>query len=179
MFDRQTLVAQLRAYHTSFSEEHDFIKPFLELLAQKDCFERTCFPGHITGSAWIVDRSREHVLLVHHAKLNKWLQPGGHADGDDNILRVALREAEEETGLKNIKALEDKIFDIDIHTIPARKEIPEHLHYDVRFILTGDISEKIVVSEESHEVTWIRLKDLQEFNQEQSVLRMRDKLTLL
>ncbi|MDZ7646212.1 MAG: NUDIX hydrolase [Cytophagales bacterium] len=92
-------------------------------------------PGHITGSAWIVDPSNTQALLVHHAKLNKWVQPGGHADGDENILQVALREAEEETGLKNFKVLSDPPFDVDIHLIPERADFPEHFHFDIRYLL--------------------------------------------
>jgi len=179
LFNRQELISQLQAYSTPYSEEQHFISSFLELLKHKDCFERTHLPGHITGSSWIIDATHEHVLLVHHAKLNKWLQPGGHADGDDNILRVAMREADEETGLKNLKTVSPSIFDIDIHTIPARKDMPEHFHYDVRFLLEGSLNESIIVSEESHEVKWISMKELPSLNQERSVLRMNEKVSLL
>lgn len=179
MSDRNELVSQLNSYKTSFTDEQVFIKPFLELLKEKDCFERTHLPGHITGSSWIIDNHLEYVLLVHHAKLNKWLQPGGHADGDDNVLRVALREAEEETGVKNFYPVHKTIFDLDIHTIPARKEMPEHLHYDIRFLLQCSRDEKIEVSEESHEVKWISLKELDRFNPERSLLRMLEKVNLL
>ena len=176
MFNRHDLISQLTNYKTSYPEEQVFIQQFLELLGQKDCFERTHLPSDITGSSWIVDELYKKVLLVHHAKLNKWLQPGGHADGDDNVLRVATREAEEETGLKSLKPVSSTIFDIDIHTIPARKDMPEHLHYDVRFLFVGNVDEPIVVSEESHEVKWINLSKLEQFNQERSVLRMKEKI---
>lgn len=175
--NRIDLVNSLKDYQTSFPEEEDFLKRFLSLLSDTSCFERTHLPGHITGSAWIVDSSRTQVLLVHHAKLNKWVQPGGHADGDENILRVALKEAEEETGLKKFKILDDKKpFDVDIHLIPQRKEFPEHFHYDVRFLLEANPNELIHVSEESHDVKWVRLHDLEKYNQERSVMRMKDKL---
>jgi 8-oxo-dGTP pyrophosphatase MutT (NUDIX family) len=176
---RQELISQLSQYKTSFAEEKAFVKPFLELLQHANCFERTHLPGHITGSSWIIDEHFEYVLLVHHAKLNKWLQPGGHADGDDQVLRVALREADEETGLKKITPFKSDIFDIDIHTIPTRKEMPEHLHYDIRFLLTGSREETIVCSEESHEVKWVSLNALHLFNAERSVLRMKEKVNLL
>ena len=132
-------------------------------------------PGHITGSAWILNKERTQTLLVHHAKLNKWVQPGGHADGDENILAVALKEAEEETGLKNF-TINPLLFDIDIHTIPARKDFREHQHYDIRFLLTGDVDERIIVSDESHDVKWIALSELEKYTIERSVLRMKDKL---
>ncbi len=175
--NRNLLINSLSSYHTLFKEENQFILPFLELLKHEDCFQRTHLPGHLTGSAWIVNNERTKTLLVHHAKLNKWVQPGGHADGDENILNVALREAEEETGLKQFKA-NNEIFDIDIHTIPLRKDFPEHLHFDIRFLIEGSEVEKTVVSEESHAVQWILLSDLEKFSFERSVLRMKDKLNL-
>jgi 8-oxo-dGTP pyrophosphatase MutT (NUDIX family) len=175
--NRIDLVNSLRGYQTSFKEEKEFVNRFLSLLLDIPCFERTHLPGHITGSAWIVDASRTHVLLVHHAKLNKWVQPGGHADGDENILRVALKEAEEETGLKEFNIINPtKPFDVDIHLIPKRTDFPEHFHYDVRFLLEADPKAMIHVSEESHDVKWIKLDDLEKYNQERSVLRMKEKL---
>lgn len=172
---RTQLIQQLRSYQTPFVEEKEYVHRFLELLKSKDAFQRTHLPGHITGSTWIVNKKRDQTLLVHHAKLNKWVQPGGHADGDEKILQVALREAEEETGLKNLKTTET-IFDIDIHTIPARKDFPEHQHYDIRYLLEADINEPIVVSEESHAVKWISISKLEKFTQEKSVLRMKEKM---
>jgi len=176
--DRRLLKGMLQYYRTEFAEEQKFVVPFLELLTHKNCFQRTHLPGHITGSAWIVNPEKTKTLLVHHAKLNKWVQPGGHADGHENILNVALREAEEETGLKSLKTLGD-IFDIDIHLIPERKDFPEHFHYDIRFLVEGTEQEPIVVSEESHDVRWISLSELDRITSERSVLRMREKLTLI
>ncbi len=173
--DRHHLANQLHSYQTQFSEEKGFVVRFLELLKSKDAFERTHLPGHITGSTWIINKDKDQVLLVHHAKLNKWVQSGGHTDGDENVLQVALREAEEETGLKNFKIV-PTIFDIDIHTIPARKDFPEHQHYDIRYLVEADMSEPIVVSEESHDVKWIPLNKLEDFTLERSVLRMKEKL---
>jgi 8-oxo-dGTP pyrophosphatase MutT (NUDIX family) len=173
--DRSFLVNAFRSYQTTFEEENKFVSSFLDLLKQQDCFQRTHLPGHITGSSWIINNERTKTLLVHHAKLNKWVQPGGHADGEENILNVALREAEEETGLKKLNPIQN-IFDVDIHLIPQRKDFPEHFHYDIRFLVNADETEKIVVSEESHDVKWISLDELENFTKERSVLRMKDKL---
>ena len=90
-------------------------------------------------------------------------------------LKVRVREAEEETGLTNLKSF-NTIFDLDIHLIPSRKDFPEHFHYDIRFLVEGDESEKIVVSDESHDVKWVSLNDLENFTKERSVLRMKDKV---
>ena len=176
--DRLSLIGMLQSYKTEFAEEQEFITRFLELLNHKDCFQRTHLPGHITGSAWIVNPDKSKTLLVHHAKLNKWVQPGGHADGEEDILNVALREGEEETGLKNLRP-STKIFDIDIHPIPERKDFPEHFHYDIRFLVQADEHDPVIVSEESHDVRWINLNELEKFTAERSVLRMKEKIVLI
>lgn len=99
-----------------------------------NCLHRTCLTGHLTGSALVVDPDRGRSLLIHHRKLDRWLQPGGHADGDANLGRVAWREATEETGLADLRLVTPAL-DIDIHTIPARSGEPEHLHLDLRFLV--------------------------------------------
>lgn len=122
-------------------------------LAHADCFERACAPGHFTGSAWLVDRSGRRSLLTQHRKLNRWLQPGGHADGDPDLARVALREAEEESGLAGL-IIEPEIYDLDRHAIPARGAEPEHFHYDARFVVRTTGSEDFAVGDESHALAW-------------------------
>jgi 8-oxo-dGTP pyrophosphatase MutT (NUDIX family) len=173
--DRDFVIRSLRNYNTAFSEEVLFVQQFLDLLMHRDAFQRYHLPGHITGSAWILDSSRQDVLLVHHGTLNRWLQPGGHAEGEENVLNVALREAEEETGLKNFKILHDGIFDLDIHPIPARGDFPDHLHYDIRFLLEATRSEPIIVSDESHDVAWFPLRQLSTLNNP-SLMRMANKV---
>jgi 8-oxo-dGTP pyrophosphatase MutT (NUDIX family) len=172
---RLSLISSLKSYSTPFPEESRFIQPFLQLLEHPRCYHRDHLPGHVTGSAWIVTPDYQKVLLVHHAKLNKWLQPGGHADGDENILHVALREAEEETGLK-IKNPPSSFFDIDIHSIPARKETREHDHYDIRFMFLANESDSLRISDESNDLKWVGLNDLEKYNDSPSLLRMRQKL---
>lgn len=167
----------LLAYHAATPEERQFRERFLRLLQHPRAFQRDHLPGHITGSAWIVDEAKRHVLLTHHAKLNRWLQPGGHADGDENVRRVALREAEEETGLHDFTSIGERIFDIDIHTIPARHDFPEHEHYDVRFLLVASRHMPLVITAESHDLRWIPLTDLARYSNEPSILRMHAKLT--
>lgn len=170
-------IAGLDSYTTVYKDEFPFIAGFCELLESEHCFHRDHLPGHVTGSAWILNKKRTHVLLVHHAKLNKWLQPGGHADGDEHVRNVALREANEETGLIHFEELIPGIFDLDIHTIPARTNFPEHLHYDVRYALIATEDEyRIRVSEESHDVKWIALANVSELCRvNASILRMLEK----
>ena len=173
---RAQLVEALSRYSSAYDAEEKFRRQFLELLQSPRCYERDHLPGHLTGSAFIIDESATFSLLTHHAKLNKWLQPGGHADGDEDIFGVALREAEEETGLKKFSVPIQALFDIDIHTIPARKDFPEHLHYDVRVLLQASREEKFIITEESHDLKWIPLDEIARMTENDSLTRMVEKV---
>lgn len=140
--------------------------------SQSRCFDRALVPGHVTGSAWIVNPARTQVLLTHHRKLNRWFQPGGHSDGDPNTRAVAWREAREETGLEGVSLVAEAIFDLDIHAIPARKSEPEHFHYDVRFLFEANDAVPLVVSEESNDLAWVGLHEVAALNNERSMQRM-------
>ncbi len=129
------------------------------LASSADVFERHHPPGHFTGSAWLVSGDGQRVLLTHHRKLGRWLQLGGHADGDGDLARVALREAEEESGLVGL-TVEPEIFDLDRHQIPARGDEPAHWHYDVRYVVRAGANETFVVSEESLALAWRRIDAL-------------------
>ena len=142
------------------------------IAAHPDCLLRSCLTGHLTGSSWIVSRDRSKTLLVLHRKLNRWLNPGGHADGDPDLAAVALREAREETGLASVRLLEPQLFDFDRHRIPEHKGTPEHWHYDFRFILGADADEPLVISEESNDLRWVELARVTELNPAESVARL-------
>ena len=131
--------------------------------------------GHVTGSALVLSPDGQAAALVHHAKLNRWLQPGGHCDGLPDAAATALREAEEETGLTGLSLLRPEVLDIDIHEIPARGADPAHLHYDIRFLLQAATT-RLRVSEESHAVAWVPLTDLERHTTAPSVLRLRDRV---
>ncbi len=140
--------------------------------AHADCFERSQTIGHVTGSAWIVARSLDRALFVHHRKLDLWLQPGGHADGDSDVRRVARREAFEETGVADLMDASDGIYDVDVHAIAARPGEPAHDHFDVRFAFFADPATPLVVSEESHAVAWIAFDDLERYGVDDSIRRL-------
>lgn len=118
-----------------------------------DPYKRQRISGHFTGSAWLVSADGQRVLLTHHRKLNRWLQPGGHADGDRDLAQVALREAEEESGLRGL-SVDAEIFDLDRHWIPDYGDVPGHWHYDVRYVVRAGADEEFQVSEESHALAW-------------------------
>ena len=152
--DHAALAALFQAFGERTPEQAGETRLFLDFLASsEDVFERRHPPGHFTGSAWLVSADGQRVLLTHHRKLGRWLQLGGHADGDTDLARVALREAEEESGLMDL-VVEGGIFDLDRHAIPARGADPEHWHYDVRFVVRATGSEDFAVSEESLELAW-------------------------
>jgi 8-oxo-dGTP pyrophosphatase MutT (NUDIX family) len=122
-------------------------------------FERSNLAGHFTGSAWVVSADGQRTLLMHHRKLDRWLQPGGHADGDTHLARVALREACEETGVVGLRS-EGGIFDIDRHLIPARGTEPAHWHHDVRYVVRAGADERFVLNGESRALVWRPIVDV-------------------
>ncbi len=171
----EQLLGQLRTYATRPLDTNEAAMlaeyaPFVA--AHADCLLRTCVPGHLTASAWIVDRTRRWTLLTHHHKLNRWLQLGGHLDGNPDLLAAALREGLEESGLKSLVPVSREIFDIDRHLIPARKTEPEHWHFDVRFLIEGDRDEVLRISDESKDLAWIELNRVTELNPSESLARM-------
>lgn len=137
-----------------------------------DCLWRTCRDGHLTASAWIVDPARTRTLLTHHHKLDRWLQLGGHVDGDPDLAAAALREAREESGLTRLRLVSGEIFDVDRHRIPARGDEPEHWHFDVRFLIEADPTEPLTVSSESRDLAWVPLADVARLNSSESLARM-------
>ncbi len=173
---RNPLIKLLWDYLLAHKHEKDKTNRFLQFVySQPNCFERSLQTGHITGSAWLVNAAGTHVLLTYHRKLNKWLQLGGHADGESDLWRVALREVREESGLRSVSPVFENIFDLDIHHIPRLGCEAEHLHYDVRFAMQSTDSTQYVVSEESHDLAWVAIDNLQAFTQEESILHMARK----
>ena len=135
---RNEIKERLTAYRRRWLEEAETVARFEAFIdSHPDGFERSCRVGHITGSAWIVNRSGERVLLAHHRKLGRWLQTGGHSDGNPDFLEVVLREACEESDL-DVRALDEAIFDLDVHLIRGRGCEPAHYHYDVPLPRPGD-----------------------------------------
>jgi len=123
-------------------------------------FLRERLAGHFTGSAWLVSADGQRVLLTHHRKLDRWLQLGGHADGDRDLARVALKEAEEESGLSGLVLEDGELFDIDKHWIPERMDVPGHWHYDARYVVRALGSEQFALSEESLALAWRDIRDV-------------------
>jgi 8-oxo-dGTP pyrophosphatase MutT (NUDIX family) len=178
------LAAAFDDYRTRHPEEAGIVVRFADFLASDAAvFERGHAPGHFTGSAWLISADGGRVLLMHHRKLGRWLQPGGHADGDADLARVALREAREETGVEGLR-VEGGIFDLDRHRIaahvpvvspdgptassgfapgesrPARGAEPEHWHYDVRYVVRATAGEAFAANEESLGLAWRPVREV-------------------
>ncbi|MEM7209642.1 MAG: NUDIX hydrolase [Pseudomonadota bacterium] len=174
----RNLIEILRVYQIRYPDEVAAVERFIDFLTRNGeaSFDRSLTEGHITASCWLLDSTQSHVLLTHHKKLGIWIQPGGHADGDDTPTRVALKEAHEESGLNNIELLFDgELFDVDWHRIPARKTEPEHIHYDLRYAMRSTGSDEYVVSDESHDLRWVAFTDLTRVTRDESVNRLNQK----
>jgi 8-oxo-dGTP pyrophosphatase MutT (NUDIX family) len=179
--ERERLLAQLDAYAAMYPEELAMVGEFRAFVAaHADCFERSCAPGHVTASAWILSPDGRRFLLTHHRKLGKWLQLGGHADGEAETHVVAMREAFEESGIKDfgLLATDDELvpLDVDVHVIPARPGEPEHKHYDVRWLLVAQAEQLTRNETESNELRWVPMAELEAFCQEESLRRMGEKV---
>ena len=171
---RRKLLKLIDKYADRHPDEMDVVERFQSFVNEHErCFERDCWDGHITGSAWLIDPDQSSILLTHHKKLGIWVQLGGHSDGDPDTPNVAFKEATEESGLE-VEFISDEIFDLDIHEIPARKSDPAHYHYDVRFAFVAK-SRTYTVSEESHDLSWIPIAELEGVTEEESMLRMQRK----
>jgi 8-oxo-dGTP pyrophosphatase MutT (NUDIX family) len=170
---RHNFLELLANYPVSGTPETALRQEFLELVSSSaDACMRSRLAGHLTGSAWLVSADGRKALLMHHRKLDRWLQPGGHADGDWDLAAVALREAMEETGLPNLH-VEPTIFDLDKHRISARGTEPEHWHYDVRFVVRATGSQEFSGNTESWQLRWFDVHDLaQNDGLDESIRRM-------
>ena len=175
---RQPLLTLLRQHTPADANEQAMTQAttaFVE--ANPDCFERSLLIGHVTGSAWIVgsvvdSTDSQQTVLIHHRKLDRWFQPGGHADGDPDVAAVALREAQEEAGLMSLRLVTPAIFDVDVHPIPARGDVPEHLHYDIRFLLEADPAEPFGFTDEVNDIRWFSLDEAARYAGSESISRM-------
>ncbi|WP_455218059.1 NUDIX hydrolase [Kaarinaea lacus] len=174
---RNDLLNLLRNYRTRYMDEVSYVRRAINYIElNEDVFERAA-PVHVTGSAWVVSPNREKILLMHHRKYGHWFQPGGHADGDPDVINVALKECAEETGIdpEQIKLIDSSIFDVDLHDVPRIGQVQAHGHIDIRFVVEIDDSIDIPGNNESHEVKWFSLYEVMQMNRFRSTYRMLEK----
>jgi 8-oxo-dGTP pyrophosphatase MutT (NUDIX family) len=140
--------------------------------AHPDALHRSCSEGHLTGSAMVVDPSTEAVLLLLHAKVRRWLQPGGHADGEGDLAAVALREAEEETGIVGLRVVVPAV-DLDVHVFhDAAGRERDHLHLDVRYLVVAPPGAPAPGNAESLDRRWVSLEEMPSLDVDAGTLRL-------
>jgi len=159
------LVESLRRLQPADAREAEDVDRILAFLARHaDPFDRRIGEGHLTGSALVVSSAGDRVLLLHHRKLDRWLQPGGHADpGEASGETVALREAREETGIARLALhpTAPRPLDVDVHAIPARGHEPAHEHLDLRYlVLAPESAATALNTDESNDLRWFRWDEL-------------------
>lgn len=173
---RNTLLHKLHNYKPSTAVDAAAREQIIAFVQEHpDCFERTLTIGHVTASSWLLNKAGDKALLMHHAKLNQWMQLGGHCDGDADVLAVAIKEAQEESGIMDIVPVSTDIFDLDVHFIPATSKEAAHYHYDVRFLLQVVGDADFVRNHESHDMRWFGAMRDQLPTAQLSVVRMFDK----
>lgn len=149
-----------------YNEQEKYDKQIiLKLLKEDDILTRKNKYYHITVSSWVVSPDFKKVLMVYHNIYNSWSWIGGHADGESNLLSVALKEAKEETGLINVKPYNNDILSLEVLTVNGhfknREYVSSHLHLNVTYLLIANVDEKLVVKpDENSDVKWIDVDDI-------------------
>lgn len=155
------LIDMIRDYVPYNEQEERDKRVILEFLAQGDkVFSRENEVAHFTASSWVVNKARDKVLMIYHNTYNSWAWTGGHADGNEDLLEVAISEAKEETGINEVKPLIEDIFSLEIITVDGHikrgRYIPSHLHMNITFLLEADEKEVLIVKpDENSGVAWM------------------------
>lgn len=147
---------------------------FLEAFGER-AYHRNILPGHLTVSSWVVNKDRTKVLMAFHNIYQAWAWLGGHADGEQNLALVALREAEEESGIQSARLLSDEPFYLDVNSVVAHLKrgiyVPPHLHFNQTFLLEADENEPLKIKEDENSgVAWIEMDKLAEICNEPHIL---------
>lgn len=165
----RSIVAAFEPYDAHQAAQQAQILAFID--GHEDALHRSCLEGHLTASGLVIDADVRRGLLTHHKKLDRWLQLGGHVDGDGDLARSALRECVEESGIDAL-TVDPVPIDLDCHRIPARGDEPEHWHLDVRFRVQAPVGACEVVSDESHALGWFTAAELADLDTDDSVHRL-------
>ena len=177
---RPQLLHRLRQHTPYDATERGHLAATLAFVERHtDFYQRSNAAGQITASAWVVNAARDKVLLIHHRKLRRWLQPGGHLEATDtSVAAAALREVREETGLAG-RVVGHGLYDVDVHPIPAYGPVAAHRHYDLRVLVEVDEGAATRLDEqEGTDLRWFAPNDLEALRPEASVWRLWEKLAL-
>ncbi len=169
--DPRQVVTLLESYQPVDDQQSAVRRSMLDFLhAHPDALARTCAPGHFTASALVVADDAERFVLLHHTKLRRWLQPGGHVDGSSNMAAAAWREATEETGIDGL-AVVVPVADLDIHRVEPPSEAP-HDHLDLRFVVLAPADARLAGNHESTDIRWVTVDDLDALDVDDGLRRL-------
>ena len=177
----QKLSEQLHEFHSYNQQEESDLPVLLKVICEPDVFTRDQLLYHFTASSWIVNSDRTKVLMCYHNIYQSWSWTGGHADGNANLLEVALKEAKEETGLQNIRPVSDNIYSVEILTVPSHikrgKFVNAHLHLNATYLLEADESELLCIKEDENSgLAWMTLDEAIEKCTEPEMIPIYQKL---
>lgn len=169
---RLTLIEKLQAFQP-FNEQEARDKEMLlqQLKTQKDIFLRSNRTAHMSASAWVVNHERNKVLMAYHNIYDSWSWLGGHADGQENLLSVALREVKEESGVSHVRPVTDDIFSVEVLTVDGHEKngeyVSSHLHLNVTYLLEAGEDERLQMKpDENSGVAWFGLEEAVEASSE-------------
>ena len=169
--DPRQVIELLEAYVPADAQQAEVRRMMLAFLHEHpDALDRTCVPGHFTASALVVADDAERFVVLHHTKLRRWLQPGGHVDGSSNMAAAAWREATEETGLEGL-AVVVPVVDLDIHRVEPPAEAP-HDHLDLRFVVLAPAGAELAGNHESTDIRWATPDDLDALDVDDGLRRL-------
>ena len=159
--DRKELISKIKKYQP-FNEQEEMDKALILnwIETQENAFSRENTVAHMTASAWVVNKERSKVLMVYHNIYNSWSWLGGHADGETDLLAVAVREVKEEAGITNVRPVSDEIFSLESLTVDGHvkkgRYVSSHLHLNVTYLLEADSEEAVSVKvDENSGVAWL------------------------
>jgi len=167
---KKSLLSELKTYCAFDDAEKIELERLVNFLENNtNVYSRENLTGHLTSSCWIVNKDRSKALLVHHNIYNCWAPLGGHADNEANLPSIALKEAQEESGIQNVTLVDEKVLDIATFTVPEHmkrgKFIPLHFHFDLRYLLEADENEDLVIAErEVSDARWFTLDEISKLN---------------
>ncbi|HCC07636.1 MAG TPA: NUDIX hydrolase [Clostridiales bacterium] len=177
---KEELLTLLHEYESSNEKEKEYKTQMINFINENDVFlGRVNENGHITASAWVVNSDMSKALMNHHRKADMWLHLGGHTEENENVLEATLREVREESGIENVNNISNKIFDLNICKIPDRITEKEHIHYDIVFLFQVDDNKNLVISDESKDLKWIYVSEIEQYSNDSGIIRMVDKTKIL
>lgn len=172
-------IREYEVFNEQEKKDRELAIKYIELFG--DILTRNNEIAHMTSSAFVVNRKMDKALMVHHNIFNTWSWTGGHADGEEDLLQVSVREVREETGVNNIRIVNEDILSLDIIPVLGHTKkgeyISAHLHINIAYLLEADEKEPLVVkADENSGVKWIPLQEISEYSSEAHMKKIYEKI---